>query len=180
MNANVVVSEGQGNWGNTPEIADISEENIVTLFTPPSYSSPNAWSVGVRCEDLEITDIPQGSCPLRIKILKRYGPEVKLGEIKSWEDRFQAAAKPVFNKGGAAFQATYGKAGSSERRSIYVYASNDGANSFLLEASTGESICGSNEAVSKNFLVLEVEYKAAGFERSGSGTSGSSHRLFIQ
>ncbi len=59
------------------------------------------------------------------------------------------------------------------------FASNDGANSFLLEASTGEKAIGDNEEISKRFMVQQIEYEAAGFIRSGSGTGGSPHRLFI-
>jgi hypothetical protein len=144
LRAKVTVSEEHGSWGNTAEIVEVSNDNIVTLFAPRSYSSSAAWCVKADCGELEITDIPQGSCPLRLKVLKRYGPDVQLGEITKWEDRFQPAAKPTFAKGGTAYQATYSKPGSPERRSLYVFASNDGANSFLLEASTGERALGDN------------------------------------
>jgi hypothetical protein len=159
---------------------EVSDDNIVTLFMPLDYSSPKAWCVNVHCGELEITEIPQGSCPLRLKVLKRYGPRVvELGEITKWEDRLQPAAIPTFSKGGAAYYATYTKEGSPERRSLYVYMPSDGANSFLLEASTGERITGDNKEISKRFMVLQIEYEAAGFTRSGSGTGGSPHQLFI-
>jgi hypothetical protein len=179
LRAKVTVSEGRGGWSNTPEIVEVSDDNIVTLFTPRGHSSSAAWCVRVHCGELEITDIPQGSCPLRLKVLKRYGPDVQLGEITKWEDRFQPDANPTFAKGGAAYHATYCKPGSPERRSLYVYASSDGANSFLLVASTGETFIGNNEEISKRFMVLQIEYEAAGFGRSASGTDGSPHRLFI-
>jgi len=86
---------------------------------------------------------------------------------------------PVFAKGGMAFHATYSK-GSSEKRTIYVYAAKDGSNSFLLEASTGQRVVGNNEEISKRFSVLQIEYEAAGFERTNSGTGGTLHRLFIR
>lgn len=181
LNATVTVSEDHGNWAGTPEIVKVSEDNVVTLFTPRGYSSSSAWCASVHCGDLEITDIPQGSCPLRLKVLKRYGPNVGLGEITRWEDRLQPAAEPAFAKaGGAAYHATYSKPGSSETRSLHIYASADGKNSFLLEASTGETVVGDNEEVSKRFMVLQIEYEAAGFGRSGSGTSASAYRLFIR
>ncbi len=180
LRANVTVSEGQGGWSSTPEIVEVSDDNIVTLFTPRGHSSSAAWCVKVYCGDLEITDIPQGSCPLRLKVLKRYGADVQLGEITKWEDRFQPAASLTFAKGGMAYHATYSKPGSSERRTLYAYASKDGTNSFLLEASTGERVIGDNEEISKRFSVLQIEYEAAGFERTGSGTGGSLHRLFIR
>ena len=86
---------------------------------------------------------------------------------------------PVFAKGGMAYHATYSK-GSSEKRTIYVYAAKDGSNSFLLEASTGQRITGNNEEISKQFSVLQIEFEAAGFDRTNSGTGGTLHRLFIR
>jgi hypothetical protein len=86
---------------------------------------------------------------------------------------------PAFAKGGMAYHATYSK-GSSERRTIYVYAAKDGSNSFLLEASTGQRALGNNEEISKRFSVLQIEFESAGFERTNSGTGGTLHRLFIR
>lgn len=151
----------------------------MTLFVSKGYSSSNAWCVKVHCGDLEITDIPQGSCPLRLKVLKRYGDTVQFGEITQWEDRFQPAANPVFAKGGVAYFATYSKPGSPERRSLYVHASSSGANSFLLEPSPGQSAIADNIEISKLFMLLQIEYEAAGFTRASSGSGGSPHPLFI-
>ena len=179
LRAKVTVSEEHGSWGNTPEIVEVSGDNIVTLFTPRGRSSSAAWCVKVHCGELEITDIPQGACPLRLKVLKRYGTNVQLGEITKWEDRFQPAANPTFAKGGTAYHAMYSKPGSPEGRRLFVYASADGANSFLLEASTGERAIADNEEISKRFMVLQIEYEAAGFRRGGSASGGSPHPLFI-
>ena|SRR5271167_3015954 len=180
LGANVAVSEGQGSWPTAPGIVGVSDDNIVSLFTPRSPTSSHAFLVNVHCDDLEITEIPQGNCPIRIKVLKRRGVDVQLGEITKWEDRNQPAASPIFTKGGMAYHATYSKPGSSERRTIYVYAAKDGSNSFLLEASTGQRVIGNNEEISKRFSVLQIEYEAGGFERTNSGTGGSLHRLFIR
>jgi len=98
---------------------------------------------------------------------------------QSAENTKKPADIPVFAKGGMAYHATYSK-GSSERRTIYVYAAKDGSNSFLLEASTGQRIIGNNEEISKRFSVLQIEYEAAGFEPTNSGTGGTLHRLFIR
>jgi hypothetical protein len=95
------------------------------------------------------------------------------------ENTKKPADIPVFAKGGMAYHATYSK-GSSERRTIYVYAAKDGSNSFLLEASTGQRVIGNNEEISKRFSVLQIEYEAAGFEPTNSGTGGTLHRLFIR
>jgi hypothetical protein len=179
LRSNVPVSEGQNTWSGTPEIVELSEDNIVTLFTPRSYSSSTAWCVRVHCDDLEITEIPLGSCPIRLRVIKRYGPDVQLGEITQWEDRFQQAATVTFAKGGPACWATYSKPGSPEKRSLYVYGSSDGSNSFLLEASSGEKIPGDNVEISKWFMVLQAAYEAAGFGRTNFGTGGASHGLLI-
>jgi hypothetical protein len=181
LGAKVTVSEGHGDWGSiTPEIVEVSDDNIVTLFTPRGPSSSAAWCVKVQCGELEITDIPQGSCPLRLKVLKRYGQDVPLGEITKWDDRFQEKAIPVFAKGDCVGYVTFVKPGSPEKRSLYVYASRDGANSFLLEASTGERPMGDNVEISKRFAVQYVEYLAAGFTRStASSGSGQRYQLFL-
>jgi hypothetical protein len=36
-----------------------------------------------------------------------------------------------------------------------------------------------NVEISKRFMMLEIDYKAMGFNRSRSGTGASPHRLFI-
>jgi hypothetical protein len=172
-----VVNQDGGTWPGSPEIAEVSEQNIVALFLPRTPSSGAASCVHVRCDDLEIVEIPQR--PLQLKVLKRYGSDVQLGEITKWEDRFHPAAKPTFAKGGVVRHATYNKPGSAETRSIHVYASKDGGNSFLLEASTQESVVGDNVEISKRFMVLQVEYEAAGFNCKGSSTGGNPYQLFI-
>src|SRR5258708_18169042 len=108
----VSVSEGMVNWSSTPEIAEVKDE-IVTLFTPKGFSSSSSWCVQVHCKDLEVVEIAQGSCPLRIRVLKRYGPDVSLGEITKWEERNQPpAAVPAFHKGNMAWHASYGEGSS--------------------------------------------------------------------
>jgi hypothetical protein len=95
------------------------------------------------------------------------------------ENSQKPANLPAFAKGGMAYHASFSK-GSSERRTLYVYAAKDGSNSFLLEASTGQKVIGNNEEISKQFSVLQIEYEATGFERTNSGTGGTLHRLFIR
>lgn len=173
------VSEGQGNWGNCPEIVEVAD-NIVTLFTPYGSTSSVAWFAQVRCEDIEISEVAYGSCPVRLKILKRYGQNaVHLGQISKWEDRLREPARPAFPRGGAAYSATYTKPGAPERRSLFVYASSEGVNSFLLEASTGESATGDNVEISKRFMLLQIEYYASGFHRSTAGGGGGQFPLFV-
>jgi hypothetical protein len=180
IGARVKVSEEHGNWGTPPQIVEVSDDHIVTLFTPRGYSTTTAWCVRVRCDDLQITEIPEGSCPLRVKVLNRYGQEVQLGEITKWEDRLEPQAAPTFHKGPNVRNASYGKPGTSDVRSLNVFLSNDGTNSFLLEASTGEAFRGDNIQISKDFMLLQIGYEADGFTHRGSGTGGSPYPLFIK
>jgi hypothetical protein len=174
-----VVNRDDSIWSGTPEIVDVSDE-IITLFMPRSHTSSSAWCVQVHCNDLQITAFSQGSCPLRIRVLDRYGPVIQLGEITRWEDRHQPAATPTFNKGGMPYQAHYNKQGSADTRDLRVFSSKDGANSFLLESSTGEPIIADNKEISKRFMLLQIDYEADGFTRQSSGTGGSPHPLFIK
>jgi hypothetical protein len=75
------VNEGKMNWSTDPEIVEVSSDNIVTLFAARSHSVSHAWCVSVHCDDLQITEIPQGGCAVRLTVLKRYGSDVQLGEI---------------------------------------------------------------------------------------------------
>jgi hypothetical protein len=175
----VSVTEGQGSWPSTPLIVEVSDTDVVTLFTPSAGSNPQASCVQVDCSELDIVEIPHGSCPLRLHVRRRCGAAVQLGEITRWEDRNVPAATPTFNKGGNVHYTTFSKQGSSETRGLYVYASADGSNSFLLEASTGERIVADNVEISKRFALLAVDYLATGFSRGNSGTGGSPHRLYI-
>ena len=172
-------SDDSGPGTDQLEIVEISDDNIVTLFNPFGNSASRAWCVKVRSGDLEIVDIPQGAYPLQLRVLKRYGDGVVLGEITRWEDRLQPAATPTFAKGDAAYYVTFVKPGSPEKRSLFVFSSRDGANSFLLEASTGEKFFGDNLEISKRFMMMQVEYQAAGFTRSTAGTGSSPYRLYV-
>jgi hypothetical protein len=169
----------QGSWPSTPLIAEVSEANIVMLFTPSAGSNPQATGIPVDCGDLDVVDIPQGSCPLRLHVRRRYGSSINFGEIRRWEDRNLPVASPVFTRGGTPYHATFSKQGSPETRTLYVYASHDGANSFQLEVSTGERVVADNVEISRRFMLFEVGFRADGFTRSGSGTGGSPHPLFI-
>jgi hypothetical protein len=179
IGANVPVTHGGNNCG-TLQVVEVTDDNIATLFRPHGYASSTAWYRQVDCGRVQIVDVFQGSSPLQLTVLEWHGTPVELGEITKWEDRAKVAAKPTFPKGGPAYHAAYTKQGSSETRSMYVYMHRDGVNSFLLESSTGVPFVGNNEEVSKQFMVREVEYRVAGFERTSSGTSGvNPYRLAI-
>ena len=78
---------GGGTMTTIPQIVEVSDENIVFLFFPKNANLRSAELLMFNCEDVEIVEIPQGSCPLRLAVGKLYGSVVKLGEITRWEDR---------------------------------------------------------------------------------------------
>jgi hypothetical protein len=86
----------------------------------------------------------------------------------------------VFDKGGMAYQAAYRKPGCSEVRNLYVFASRDGSNQFLLETGTGEKAVGDNVEISKRFAIFDVTFRAEGFTCHNSSTGGGHHPLFIR
>lgn len=174
----VVFNADDSRWGNTPNIVDVSNQNILTLFQPARNGS-RAFAVSADCNDVELTEVPQGACPIRIKINRRYGADLHLGEITRWEDRNAPAAEPRFDRDGAAYNAQFSKPGSPETRSLFVYPSRDGSNSFQLQASTGETFIGNNKEVSIRFLAKQVDYLSEGFRRGSAGTGASPFPLFI-
>src|SRR5450432_576817 len=182
IRARAQVSENGNNWGAMgAEIVEVNDDNVVTLFVASSMQSTTAFAVYVHCDDLQILEVPTGSCPVRIRVLKRYGETVQLGEIKRWEDRNNPtpAQSPV-EKGPIAYHATYVKVGTAETRELRVYAAKDGSNYFVLESTPDGTFYGNNADISKRFMALQVEYEALGFTRRQSGTGASTHRLFIK
>jgi hypothetical protein len=173
----VAMNSDNSRWPGAPLIVEISDDNIVAFFHPAAGSQ--AFVIYADCNDLEIIEMPTGACPLQVKVTKRYGNFVELGEIKRWEDRKTPQAIPTFERGGAAYNAQFRKPGSSETRTLFVFTAKDGTNSFLVEASTGERFVGNNKAVSVRFLSQQVEYLSEGFQLSNAGTGASPYPLFI-
>lgn len=182
LRAKAHVSENGNNWGAMgAEIAEVNDDNVVTLFVASSMQSTTAFAAYVHCDDLQIVEVPMGSCPVQIKVLKRYGETVQLGEIKRWEDRnHPTPVQPTVEKGQIAYYVTYAKVGTAETRELHVYAVKDGSNYFVLEAKPDGTFYGNNVDISKRFMALQVEYEAAGFTRQQGGTGGSKHRLYIK
>jgi hypothetical protein len=174
-----VVNADDSRWGGVTEIVEIKDE-VVTLFSPCSFSSSSASTICVHCDDLEISEAPVGSGSLTLKVVKRYGTPQNLGQIKTWEDRLQPPTTPLFSKGSHVFSAEYVKPGSPERRRLDVYESADGQNFFSLEASPGETLYGNNVEISRHFLLAQLEYGTQDF-RYNSGSSGNSrYPLYIK
>ena len=175
----VVYNSDDSRWGAPVQIADVSDDNILTLFQPMQHGG-QAFASFADCKDIEIMDVPLGACPIQIKVIKRHGNTLQLGEITKWEDRKSPTAAPTFEKGDLAYRATYTKAGSSEMRTIFIYATKEGSNSFLLEASTGERFIADNKEVSKRFFSIKVEYVFAGFIESNAGDGVRPFPLYLR
>jgi len=134
----------------------------------------------VHCEDLEIIEDQVGAAKLTPKVLRRYGPTQSFGQIKSLSERLKPQATPVFAQGHNVFNAEYVKSGSTERRSLDVFESTDGGNSYMLVASTGETLFGDNLAISRHFMLAQLDYEAQGFRYNGGGSGGSKHPLLLR
>jgi hypothetical protein len=178
LRACVAVSSAAGGWPSPPEIVDVSGD-IVSLFTPKSYSSGHAFLVRVDCSDVEITEYPKGACPIQMKVNAQYGPTVPLGEITKWEDRQKPAAKPVFAKGNNVAFALYDKPGTSDQRILSIHACSDGSNSFLLQTSDEYHTEADNVEISKRFMALQIDYFSAGFIRRNFSSGHSPIQLYI-
>src|SRR5579862_8605989 len=77
----VALNSDDSRWGGGPLIAEVSDENIVVLFTPAGPGS-QAFVVFANCKDVEVIEIPVGACPIQVKVNKRYGDFIQLGETK--------------------------------------------------------------------------------------------------
>jgi hypothetical protein len=179
IGACVAVSTAVGGWPSPPEIVDVSEDCIVSLFTPKGYSSGQAYLVRVDCNELEITEYPKGSCPIQMKVNAQYGTTVPLGEITKWEDRQKPAAKRIFAKGNNVAFALYEKPGASDQRIVSIHACSDGSNSFLLQTSGGDQMEANNVEISKRFMALHIDYLSAGFVRRNFSQGNSLIQLYI-
>jgi hypothetical protein len=134
----------------------------------------------VHCENLEIVEVQVGSTPVTLKVLKRYGTDHNLGQIKSWSERHKPEAAPVFQKGGNVFNAEYIKQGSPDRRRLDVFESANGQNSYMLVANPGEPLYGDNVGISRHFMLIQLEWEAQGFRYNGGGSGGGKHPLFMR
>lgn len=174
----VIFNPDNSRWPNTPRIAEVSDSNIVALFQPMQQGS-QAWVSYADCGEIEIIEIAKGACPIQIKVNKRYGNTVSLGDIVNWEDRNTPAAAPKFEGPELAYRTEYSKSGSPEIRRLFIYASTVAPSSYMLEASTGERFVGDNIEISKRFHYLKVEYRAAGFIEKAAGDGVRPHPLYV-
>jgi hypothetical protein len=162
------------------EIVEISDDNIVTLFLVRGSRSTRSFSSIADCGEMTIEETQQGGCALRIHLSKFIGQPKDWGECTRWEDRYGTA--PSFEKAPrAACNASYGRGGSAETRTLNIFQSKDGTNSFQLESSEGWAVYGDNVQISKDFMATQIEYFAANFTRStfGPGGANGGHKLFV-
>jgi hypothetical protein len=89
-----VTVENAGKWGSAAIIADISDNNILTLFIPAGPSA-QAYGSRVRCDKVQIVEEKVGSCPVQINVLGFYGQPINYGNAKSWEERNTTLGGPV-------------------------------------------------------------------------------------
>ena len=175
------VSEGSGDWGGMDaEIVDVSEDNVATLFVPAGFSSSSAFAVYVQCDELQIIEVAVGGCAVQIKILKRYGDTLQLGELRKWDDRVTPSTKPL-PKGFNVFDANYNQPGTSKARRVLIYAPREGNPKYTLVAiADGKEtavIYGDNVEISKRFALLQVEIHVEGLRYNGG--SGNPQGLFL-
>jgi len=173
------VSEGAHGWGTSPEIVEVNEDNIVTFFTPAGYSSTTAFAICVHCEQLQIVEEPT----LQIRVLQRYADPIQLGEIKRWQDKGMPSSSKPLPRGNNVFNANYTLPGSSQRRAINIYAPVDGNPQYslvtLVDGQETSFLYGSNVEISKKFAILQIDWRAEGYQHPGGGTGGSSERLYL-
>jgi hypothetical protein len=176
------VTEAGNHWGAMGAvIAEINDNNVLTLFNPANSTTPQAWGQAVRCDKLHVVEEAVGSCPVQINVIERYGQATNYGEARTWEER---NTRTTVNapRGNNVFNATYRKDGSKLRR-IDIYESTNGSPNYSLvtcddmkETATWYS---SKLDTEKIFSVLQVEWSDQGYRYTGGGGSGILN-LFIR
>jgi hypothetical protein len=172
------VTEGSSSWGGMGAIiADVNDNNILTLFVPSSFSSSHSFGQCVRCDKLHIVEAAVGSCPVQIHIVERYGSPTSYGEAKSWEERNVVSGTLHVRRGNNVFNANYRKDGTSKKRGIYVYSSTDGSPNYSLvtfeDMKESASWYCEKIDVEKKFAVLQIEWLNAGWRNDGGGGGNS-------
>jgi hypothetical protein len=180
------VTEGSSSWGAMGAvIAEVNDNNVLTLFVPASQSSSTAFGQRVRCDKMHVVEEAVGSCPVQINIVERYGNPTHYGEAKRWDERNIVSSVTQVPRGKNLFRASYRKDGSSIKRGVYVYASTDGSDNYSLfvfedlEKPESASWYGGKADLEKRFAILQIEWLNAGW-RFDSGGGDSSLFLFTK
>lgn len=176
----VSIFKDGGHVTDTPQIVEISDDNIVSLFFPVSMHMSSAELWMVDCAEVEIVDFPHGSCPIRMNVNKLHGPAVRLGEITRWEDRHKPTAKPTIEKGQMAWRQNFIKVNSPEKRDLIIFGARDGSNAYILEAQPIGVFTGDNVEISKRASSLRIDYLNEGFKSGGYGTGISAYPIYLE
>jgi hypothetical protein len=177
--AYVTNSDGS-NWGSMGSvIAEVDEDNILTLFTPSGPSSSQAFGICVQADNLHIVEVPMGGCAVQITILERYGNAINYGEAKSWLERSTAPTKNL-PRGNNVFNAKYRKDGIAAQRGIYVYAPTDGNPNYSLvtfdkdnQEETGVFYCAGAKDLAAKFYVVQLDWMTDKWRFNGGTGPGS-------
>jgi hypothetical protein len=171
------VTEGENHWGAMGAVvAEVNENNILTLFVPAGYNSSQAWGQPVRCDKLHVVEVPKDGCAVQISIIERYGTNTTYGEARSWDERHVRPANARMQRGANVFNAQYRKDGSPKLRQIYVYAFADGSPNYIMvtmeDQQESNSWNGSKLDIEKKFAVLQIEWAEQGYRYNGGGRNG--------
>jgi serine/threonine protein kinase len=143
----------------------------------------NAYGQPVRCDKLDIVEVPMGGCAVQLNIIERYGTYTNYGEARSWEERNTQPTHAGMPRGQNVFNAQYRKDGSPSLRHIYVFASTDTSSNYTMvimeDQQETNSWYSSKLDIEKKFAVTQVEWANQGFRYDGGGGNGSLN-LFIR
>ena len=174
------VTEGSNSWGAMGAvIAEVNDNNILTLFAPAGMSSSTAFGQRVRCDKLHVVEEMVGSCPVQINIVERYGNFTQYGEAKTWDERNTVGGATQVPRGRNLYRVSYRKDDSSIMRGLYVHASTDGSPNYSLFAfedlqkPESGSWYLSKAEVEKKFAILQIEWMNAGWRVDGGGGDNS-------
>jgi hypothetical protein len=178
-----VINKDGSQWDSMGAvIGEVNDDNILQLFIPAGYSSSRATGTCIQCDQLQLLEVKQGSCPVRITILERFGPTIDYGEAKSWAERHGPAnaARP---RGTNVKNVTYRKPTIAEKRAICVYAPTAGNPDYSLVTfdnmqETAVYYCGKKE-VERKFAVLQLEWYDEGYQYDGGNGGGGTDKLFL-
>jgi hypothetical protein len=171
------VSEGNTHWGAMGAIiAEVNDNDVLTLFVPAGYNSSQAWGQPVRCDKVHIVEFAKDECAVQIKVIERYGTPITYGDAKSWEERNLQSTHVGMQRGQNVFNARYRKDGSPTRN-IFVYASTDGSPTYTMatteNAHETSSWHSSKLDIEKKFAVIQIEWVDAGYRHDGGGGNGT-------
>ena len=177
------ITENGSSWGSMGAIvADVNENNVLTLFYPAGYHTSRAHGQAVKCDKLRLVEVPVGACELKIDVIERYGTPTDYGEAKCWEERHSQPTHVGVPRGQNVFNAQYRKDGSPILRRIHVYASTDGSPNYTMATMENlqetDSWYSSKLDIEKKFAVVQVEWADAGYRYDGGG--GGALNLFIR